>query len=242
VSVCPALRRRESGFECAHSGRPINPFSWYCIGGYIECPAYVRAARAAQAAPPQQPPAQSAAESQVVPLQQERAEAAEPEKAIRPAVDNVILKYDELIKRLDGMWKEYESGVVEAKKRWEVEKLSLLRARDLLGKTVRDYERALAELELKRDLVPAETYEVMKKDLESRLGSAKVLLDEVDARIAALEDGLNAHFKRVLSTSSSAEIVSLKLSLARLDDLLKEGKISHETYERLKKELEALLK
>jgi hypothetical protein len=46
----------------------------------------------------------------------------------------------------------------------------------------------------------------------------------------------------VLSTSTSAEVISLKLSLSKLEELLKEGKISRETYEKLKKELEELLK
>ncbi|MGB9705958.1 MAG: hypothetical protein ACPL3C_10950, partial [Pyrobaculum sp.] len=68
------------------------------------------------------------------------------------------------------------------------------------------------------------------------------LLDEVKSKYAALEEGLGAHFKRVLSTSTSAEVISLKLSLSKLEELLKEGKISRETYEKLKKELEELLR
>jgi len=36
-------------------------------------------------------------------------------------------------------------------------------------------------------------------------------------------------------------VINLRISLGKLDELLKEGKISREAYERLKKELEGVL-
>jgi len=90
--------------------------------------------------------------------------------------------------------------------------------------------------------MPTEAYAATRKDLEAKLEALRELLDEVKAKYTALEEGLGVHFRRVLSTSTSAEVISLKLSLSKLEELLKEGKISRETYEKLKKELEELLK
>jgi hypothetical protein len=90
--------------------------------------------------------------------------------------------------------------------------------------------------------MPPDSYQEVKRDLETKLETLRGLLDEVKTKYTALEDGLGAHFRRVLTTSTSAEVISLKLSLSKLEELLKEGKISQETYEKLKKELEELLK
>ncbi|MEZ0320218.1 MAG: hypothetical protein ABWK05_09570 [Pyrobaculum sp.] len=242
MSVCPALRRGEGGFVCGYTNKAIDPFSWYCIGNYTECPIYIRYAREEKkqaAAPRREEELKPVAE--VLPLAAERPEA-EFEKAIKPVVDNVVLKYDDLVKKLDNAWKEYENDVVNVKRQWEVEKMSLLRVREILSNTITDYEKMLAELELKKDFLPEDSYEQLRKDLEGKLESLKNLLTEVQSKYEALEEGLGAHFKRVLSTSTSAEVISLKLSLSKLDELLREGKISRETYEKLKKELEELLR
>lgn len=233
------MRRSEGGYVCGYSNKPIDPFSWYCIGNYAECPIFIRFSRERPSAPkPEEAPKPLA---EVLPLAPEKAEA-EFEKAIKPVIDNVVLKYDDLVKKLDDMWKEYESGVVGARRQWEVEKMSLLRAQELLSRTIGDYEKMLAEVELKRDFMPQDAYETTRKDLEAKLEALRSLLEEVRSKYAALEEGLGAHFKRVLSTSTSTEVISLKLSLSKLDELLKEGKISRDTYEKLKKELEELLK
>ncbi|ABL88291.1 conserved hypothetical protein [Pyrobaculum islandicum DSM 4184] len=241
MSVCPALRRVESGFICSYSNKPIDPFSWYCIGNYTECPIFIRFSREEKKPAAPKPEEAPKPLTEVIPLAPEKAET-EFEKAIKPAVDNVVLKYDDLVKKLDDMWKEYESSVIGARKQWEVEKMTLVRAQEILNKTIGDYEKMLAEVELKKDFMPQDAYENIKRELETKLESLKGLLDEVRSKYAALEENLGAHFKRVLSTSTNAEVISLKLSLSKLDELLKEGKISQETYEKLKKELEELLK
>lgn len=238
MSTCPALRRGESGYICGYANKPIDPFSWYCILNYGECPIYIRHSR--------ERPVQLLAEpakTEARPLVEtmspvaERPEA-EFERAIKPVVDNVVLKYDEVVKKLDNVWREYENDVVNTKRRWEVEKLSLVRAQQLLDKTINDYERALRELELKKDLMSLDSYDSLRRDLEERLAALRGLLEEIQSKYKALEEGLGAHFKRVLTTSTSTEVISLRLSLTKLEELLKEGKISRETYEKLKKELE----
>ncbi|RFA95984.1 hypothetical protein [Pyrobaculum aerophilum] len=243
MSVCPALRRGEGGFVCGYTSKPIDPFSWYCIGNYTECPIFIRYTREekTRAAPPSKPEEAPKPLAEVLPLAPERVEA-EFEKAIKPVIDNIVLKYDDLVKKLDNMWKEYEGDVVKIRRQWEVEKMSLLRAQEILNRTIGDYEKMLSGLELKKEFLPPESYENAKRDIEAKLGALRSLLEEVQSKYAALEEGLGAHFKRVLSTSTSAEVISLKLSLSKLDELLKEGKISRETYEKLKKELEELLK
>jgi len=142
MSVCPVLRRGEAGFACGYTNKPIDPFSWYCIGNYTECPIFIRYSREERrpAAPkPEEAPKPLA---EVLPLAPERPEA-EFEKAIKPVIDNVVLKYDDLVKKLDDAWKDYENNVVGARRQWEVEKMSLLRAQELLNKTIGDYEKML---------------------------------------------------------------------------------------------------
>lgn len=236
MSTCPVLRRGEGGYICGYTNKPIDPFSWYCILNYGECPIYIRYSK-------ERLPAAELAKTEARPLVETVAPVAgrpeaEFERAIKPVVDNVVLKYDEVVKKLDGVWREYENDVVNTKRRWEVEKLSLVRVQQLLDKTIGDYERALRELELKRALMSPDSYDSLRRELEERLAALRGLLEEVQSKYKALEEGLGAHFKRVLSTSTSAEVISLRLSLTRLEELLREGKISKETYERLKKELE----
>lgn len=241
MSVCPVLRRGEAGFVCGYTNKPIDPFSWYCIGNYTECPIFIRFSREERRPVAPKPEEAPKPLAEVLPLAPERPEA-EFEKAIKPVIDNVVLKYDDLVKKLDDAWKDYENNVVGARRQWEVEKMSLLRAQELLNKTIGDYEKMLTEIELKKDFMPTEAYAATRKDLEAKLEALRELLDEVKAKYMALEEGLGVHFRRVLSTSTSAEVISLKLSLSKLEELLKEGKISRETYEKLKKELEELLK
>ncbi|ABP49696.1 MAG: hypothetical protein OWQ51_07830 [Pyrobaculum arsenaticum] len=239
MSVCPVLRRGEGGFICGYTNRPIDPFSWYCVGNYSECPIFIRYSREARPAPkPEEVPKPLA---EVLSIAAERPET-EFEKAIKPVIDNVVLKYDDMVKKLDSMWSEYEGNVVNARRQWEVEKMALLRAQDLLNRTIGDYEKMLAELELKREFMPPDAFENTRRDLSERLEALRNLLEEVRSKYNALEEGLGSHFKRVLATSTSAEVISLKLSLSKLEELLKEGKISRETYEKLKSELEGLLK
>ncbi|MEM0277478.1 MAG: hypothetical protein QW677_07390 [Pyrobaculum sp.] len=239
MSVCPVLRRGEGGFVCGYTNRPIDPFSWYCVGNYSECPIFIRYSREARPAPkPEEVPKPLA---EVLSIAAERPET-EFEKAIKPVIDNVVLKYDDMVKKLDSMWSEYEGNVVNARRQWEVEKMALLRAQDLLNRTIGDYEKMLAELELKREFMPPDAFENTRRDLSERLEALRNLLEEVRSKYNALEEGLSSHFRRVLATSTSAEVISLKLSLSKLEELLKEGKISRETYEKLKSELEGLLK
>lgn len=239
MSVCPALRRGEGGFICSYTNKAIDPFSWYCIGNYGECPIFIRFSREKTAPRPVEEQPKPVAE--VLQLPSERVET-EFEKAIKPVIDNIVLKYDDLVKKLDNMWREYENDVVNARKQWEVEKMSLLRAHELLGRTMGDYEKMLAQLELKREFMSIDTYEGLRKELVEKLEALRSLSDEVKAKYTALEESLGSHFRRVLSTSTTAEVISLKLSLSKLDELLREGKISRETYEKLKKELEELLR
>lgn len=240
MSICPALRRVEGGFVCGYTGKPVNPFDWYCIGNYAECPVYVRyksqQPTAAQTTRQEQP--------QVVQLAQvtqaERAEA-DFDKAIKPVVDNVVMKYDEVLRKLDEAWQGYESSVLSYKRQWEVEKLVVKRSIDLLASTIANYERALKELELKRGLIPEEQYDRVRREIEEKLEGLKALLNDVEQRYSSIEEVLDKHFKRVLTTSTNAEVINLRVSLSKLDELLKEGKISREAYERLKKELEDIL-
>jgi hypothetical protein len=241
MSVCPALRRGEVVFVCSYTNRPIDPFSWYCIGNYAECPIFIRFSRGETRPVVPKPEETHKPLAEAPPLAPERP-AAEFEKAIKPVIDNVVMKYDELVKKLDDAWKEYESNVVGARRQWEVEKMTLLRAQELLSKTITNYEKMLAEIELKKEFLPSYSYQEVKRDLEAKLEALRELLDEVKTKYTALEEGLGVHFRRVLTSSTSAEVISLKLSLSRLEELLKEGKISQETYEKLKKELEELLK
>ncbi len=244
MSSCPVLRRAEVGFMCGYTNKPIDPFSWYCILNYGECPIYIRHTRerrVGEVPRVEEPRVEEPPKPLVEVVSPERLES-EFEKAIKPVVDNVVLKYDEAVRKLDNSWRDYESGVINIKRQWEVDKLSLYRARELLYKTVATYERALTELDLRKDFMPADVYQESRRELENRLDHMRSLIEDVESKLGAIEENLGAHFKRVLSTSTTAEVISLKLSLSKLEELLREGKISQQTYERLKKEVEQVLK
>ncbi|CCC82495.1 hypothetical protein [Thermoproteus tenax] len=240
MSVCPALRRVEGGFICNYSGKPVNPFDWYCIGNYAECPVYIRF-KSQQTTQTVQQQQQAQQAVQVVQLSSVERVETDFDKAIKPVVDNLFMKYDEVVKKLDESWQSYESSVLNFRRQWEAEKMILKRSIDLLASSISNYEKALRELELKRDLMPEEQYAKTRQEIEEKLGALKAVLEDVERRYSSIEEIINQHFKRVLATSTNAEVINLRVSLSRLDEMLKEGKISREAYERLKKELEGVV-
>jgi len=233
MSACPALRRTEGGFVCNYTEKPIDPFGWYCIGNYTECPVYVRYKKEVRQEPPK-----IEAVAQIAPPQP-REIAADFERAIKPAAENIISKYDDVVKKLDAAWQDYESSVMNYRRQWDLEKTSLLRIIDVLNNTISSYEKLLNELELRSELLPESSFSDLRNEILQKLDNLRNLLYEIENKYKTLEEGLNIHFKRVLNTSTNAEVLGLRISIRRLEELLKEGRISAEVYEELKRELEA---
>ncbi len=240
--TCPGLERRGNSYYCSYGGRPVNPFQWYCLGAYRECPIYVQASREAQVKPELKP-----AHAIVQPIPQTPTTPAtiegEMEDALVKSGEEIIARFEEAARVLNEKWSDYENSVKDAWKSWETERVKLRRLIAVLEKAKGKYEADLKEVELRKSmgLLSEDAYEKLKGSLSARLERLSAKLGELNSRIQQVENILSQHYKRLLTTTITPEAGRLRLSLARLEELYREGRISREVYERLRAELERVV-
>ena len=257
-AVCPGLERTASGYLCTYAQRPINPFQWYCFGDYFECPIYVQYMRTRGA----QAKAEAKPSQTVQPLQQQ---AQQPQQAVTvvqaattttrvevtgDAEDELIRSSESIISRFEGnaktlndKWKDYESSVQSTRQNWEIEKAKLRRYMVILERIRDKYTEDLKEVELRRNmgLINDDTYSKLKDNIQKKLDKISDKLKELNARYQEVESTINQHYKRLLMTTVTPEVSKLKLSLAKLEEMYRDGKISKEVYEKLKAEIEGVI-
>ncbi|ADN50899.1 hypothetical protein [Vulcanisaeta distributa] len=258
-AVCPGLERTASGYVCTYAQRPINPFQWYCFGDYFECPIYVQYMKTRGA----QVKAETKPSQTVQPLQQQaqqqpqqvviaapvattavRVEAAgDAEDELIRSSESIISRFEGNAKTLNDKWKDYENSVQSTRQNWEVEKAKLRRYMVILERIRNKYSEDLKEVELRRSmgLISDDTYNKLKDSIQKKLDKIGDKLKELNARYQEVESTINQHYKRLLMTTVTPEISKLKLSLAKLEEMYRDGKISKEVYEKLKAEIERVI-
>ena len=257
-AVCPGLERTASGYVCTYAQRPINPFQWYCFGDYYECPIYVQymKTRGAQAKA-ETKPAQT-----VQPLQQQtqqqqtaavtatavtttaRVEAtADAEDELIRSGESIITKFESNAKSLNDKWRDYEGSVQSVRQNWEAEKAKLRRYMMILERIRNKYSEDLKEVELRRSmgLISDDAYNKLKESIQKKLDKIGDKLKELNAKYQEIDTTINQHYKRLLLTTVTPEVSKLKLSLAKLEEMYREGKISKEVYEKLRAEIEGVI-
>ncbi len=257
-AVCPGLERTTSGYLCAYAQRPINPFQWYCFGDYFECPIYVQymRTRGAQAKAEVKP-------SQTIQPLQQQAQQQQTQAAVAPATaataqietagdaedelirssELIISKFESGAKALNDKWKDYENSVQSTRQNWEVEKAKLRRYMVILERIRDRYSEDLKEVELRRSmgLINDDTYNKLKDSIQRKLDKVGNKLKELNSRYQEVESTINQHYKRLLMTTVTPEISKLKLSLTKLEEMYRDGKISKEVYEKLRAEIEGVI-
>ncbi len=253
-AVCPGLERTANGYVCTYAQRPINPFQWYCFGDYFECPIYVQYMKSkgpqakAEVKPSQtiQPLQQQAqqvttASTVVAPTRVEVTGEAEDE-LIRNG-ETIISKFEGSAKALNEKWKDYENSVQTTRQSWETEKTRLRRYMVILERIRNKYSEDLKEVELRRSmgLIGDDTYNRLKDDIQKKLDKVDEKLKELNTRYQEVESTITQHYRRLLLTTVTPEISKLKLSLAKLEEMYRDGKISKDVYEKLKAEIEGVI-
>ena len=90
-------------------------------------------------------------------------------------------------------------------------------------------------------MIDDDTYNKLKDSIQKRFDKVDNKLKELNARYQEIENTINQHYRRLLLTTVTPEVSKLKLSLAKLEEMYRDGKISKEVYEKLKAEIEGVI-
>ena len=242
-NVCPALKRSGGGFTCGYTGRPINPFAWYCIGKYLECPIYISRQQRREEAQAEVVSAAQELQQEIggerIEKDQELVAVRELEDALRSIVEDIVSRYEQHAKSLDDEWGRYESMVLEVRRRWEGDRASLEKAVALLEDMLKRYDQVLNEAEIQRSLrlLSERDYEELIEAVNRRRESLRTYLDVVRSRIEAVVNNLAEHTRRVIATSRSEAIERIRAQLTKLEEMARIGQVRPELVEMIKKEL-----
>jgi len=245
LGVCPALRSDEETGEyyCAYAKKYINPAFMPCFGKFYLCEIYMYGKKKEE-------------EKKLKEAEKEK-QAREPveikeDKIIIPFFDEPIFSTDLLaeleelengIAKLDELWENYESKTTSLVESWDVLKAKVERALAGLASSIATCKTELGELEAKYKLgfIGEEEYVEIKNKLEERLKAYETTSSELSEALTRIEKLLSVHRRRVLTARAKPEIGRLRVSLMKLEQLYESGKISYETYHKLRQELEEQL-
>lgn len=247
-AVCPYLYRdREGRFRCEASGNVVDPGLMPCLSNYRECPVF-----AAATAKPARPPAIEAETEAVVttaeeaPLEEIRAPVP-IEKGIEEVEEEVTRKIrmaEEMAMNLNEKWKEYEETARQLMRLWEETSMNGRHALEAVSSVVDLYEKILENLDtlLKSGRISERSYDELKKETQSNLEKYKNIKNDLESALKNAERLVIPHIQRVKVAEARPELGKLRLALMKLEQMFKEGKVSQETYERMRKELEARIR
>lgn len=245
------MKRSEQGYVCSLNNKPVNPFVWYCVGNYVECPIYVSNKDKLSEAPREEPQEVRAEpkpapppEQTIIPLTSApEVKSVDVDEGVTSFIDAVLSKYEDYVRSLDSEWSKYESDVIGGRKSWEVEKVRLMEHLNLINNTIEAYEKRLKELDVRRMLgtIPEEKYLELRDNIQAKIGKLSELSAAFSSRLRLVEEGLKTHMRRIVSTSTRPDAIGVRYALERLENLVMEGRISRELYEKLKAELEELV-
>ena len=236
-SVCPYLYRDEKGrFICAAINEPVDPGLMPCLADYTTCRFYVEASKERGTQPQEvevvtQPPAEVEAQVQVA-------------EEIKPPSEETLIDQLESIEKeiveLDDKWKAYAESVNLVLEKWEDLYRRVERTVKALERVLTSHEKMLSELEDKRShgLVTEEGYQKLRRNIEEQISKYSKLKDELVSMRENIQRLLNPHIQRIKISEAKSELGKLRVSLMKLEQLYKEGKVGREVYEKLRRELE----
>lgn len=250
-SVCPYLfRDREGRFMCEALGGRVDPGLMPCLANYRECSFY--ASRAAHRVEPrrieQLPPAQpTLPEEQIISKEERALEQSLVEKGVEELEERIfetLKSVETLAVELNERWAYYEEKARQLMKMWEEVSMSGGHALRALDDVASMYEKLLTNLKVLLDSgrISQATYEELRKEMESNLDDYRRRRENLEKALKSVERLVTPHIQRVKVSEAKPEIGKLRLGLMKLEQLFKEGKVSRETYERMKRELEERIK
>jgi len=233
-AVCPLLKKVEGGYVCGAVDRSVNPEAWYCFMDYPSCPLYINYIRRQRGQVTQGVP-----QAQVTVTQQAATAAAsvsvsEPEDEVINRLRGILESMQGRVKDLDEAWRSYEG-----KAKGELDKNEHLVNQYLLSLEgiKANLEESIKELEYRREagMIDESSYGKAREYVEKRLSSITQQLNEMREAYGRIQESILTHYRRILSEGTEA--AKVKLSLAKLEELYRTGRVSKEVYERIKAQL-----
>mgnify|MGYP001772687202 FL=1 len=151
--------------------------------------------------------------------------------------------YKEGVKRLDEAWVSYRNAVNELKREWDSE-YPLIESRvNQLKNGIEGLRKQIEETEVKREigLIDDESYSRLINELNNAVNELSKMYDEAKGLLNELESGLMNHWIRSIDVSTVSQDTVENL-VKNLEDAKANGQISEETYNRLKRDLNLLIK
>lgn len=151
--------------------------------------------------------------------------------------------YKEGVKRLDEAWISYRNAVNDLKREWDSE-YPLIESRvNQLRNGIEGLKKQIEEVEVKREigLIDDESYNKLINELNNAMGELSKMYDEARGLLNELESGLMNHWIRSIDVSAVSQDTVENLT-KNLDEAKANGQISEETYNRLKRDLNLLIK
>lgn len=250
-AVCPYLYKdREGRFYCEAIGGAVDPGLMPCLANYRECAYY----RARSTAPPPStavsptvpelgPPLPEAAVQREKELAKELIHekgAEELEEQVSEALESI----EKLALELSEKWSIYEEGARSLIKMWEGVSMQGSHALRALSDVIGLYEKLLDNLKALLDggRISEKAFNELKEEIELNLSNYKQKRENLERNLKNVERLVIPHIQRVKASEAKPEIGKLRLSLMKLEQLFKEGKVSQDVYEKMKKELEERIK
>ncbi len=239
LTVCPALYRDEKDpdkFYCKYAGKAVDPGLMPCLANFTDCPIY-KAGLARE---------EERRESLEITVEaeegEERPEKKEETVIITPE-EEVLRELEELemrIVELDSLWRKYEDEANDLIEHWEDLRTESERILAGLTSSISACRAELDSIETKYKLglLDDPSYSELRESLEERLNRYEDIASRISLSLERVERLLTPHLRRVLAARAKPEINKLKVGLMKLQQLYESGKISEETYNKLKRELE----
>ncbi len=244
-TVCPYLYRdREGKFVCEALGTRVDPGLMPCLINYTSCPHYQQRALT-QARPPEPAVAPSVVEAAVQPV--EVKEPPPAERGVEELEEEVVRALDSVEKfalELNERWSLYEEGAKRLEKMWGDASTRCGYALKALDDVVGFYEKMVESMKklLESGRITKEVYEELSSEARSTLEEYRRRREGLEDRLRSVERLVLPHIQRLKAAGARSEISKLRLGLMKLEQLFKEGKVSQEVYERMRRELEERIK
>lgn len=236
---------------CEAAGRFVDPGLMPCIANYRECSYYIARARVHSGISPALTPAPGAqplARTEIVARLEEQTPpqliGERGAEELEEEVSRMLRDVEGLAIELNEKWSAYEEGARRLLKMWEETSSSGAHVLRALNDVINMYERLLNNLGLLLDSgrLSQKAYEELKSEAESNLNNFKRRREELERVMKSVERLITPHIQRVKVSEAKPEIGKLRISLMKLEQMFKEGKVSEEVYEKMKKELEERIK
>jgi len=250
-TACPYLYRDERDrFMCHATRHAVDPALMPCLSDFLECPYYKEETARREAekeaekeARVEAPAAPEEREIPVVTVPEAAAEIEEKEYA-EYRVLALLTNVDSICDRLDESWTSYEKEVNNLLSLWEeIERESKL-ILEAVNNVLDTYNKIIVDLEykLKNKLISEADYKELREKTKQVIDRYEELKERIISRFREAEKRVMPHFQRVKMEEAKPLLGRLRLTLIRLQDMRKEGKISEEAYTKLREELETRIK